>query len=307
MKLVLVCLTAVAPCDGFTPLARGGPAPALRVTGGQRIAPPHAAPSRMSADGANGGPPPAVVVTLGALAAVWGTALLGGDGAASAADAIAGAAGAGLADEIYLDAPAGGITPLQYTALAVTALSILPTPGMVGMGGDDVRKGEAKSFGFDSVDDVVRAARAASSDKPSRGGRPRILVSTGRLAASAAAQPLAAARLAALRTRPLVMEEAPFWENVLRFCRFGITAGTGLIAGLLAPFGAFLRTPTLMAIGSVLLVGVLAATYLTLSAMQGGGELPVAQQYLSPTAQQLREVPADPNMQKMMQEIYGPL
>ena len=107
------------------------------------------------------------------------------------------------------------------------------------------------------------------------------------------------APLAAQRARAVVMQEAPFWENVGKFARFGITAGSGLIAGLLAPFSAFLRTPTLMAIGSVLLTGVLVFFYLTLQAMFTAPEIPTA--IARPDL-----VLQDPQMKSMLSDIYGP-
>ena len=49
--------------------------------------------------------------------------------------------------------------------------------------------------------------------------------------------------------------------------RFTITATTGLVAGLLSPFAAFLRTPTLTAIGGVLLFGFITFIVLTFQGM----------------------------------------
>ena len=69
-------------------------------------------------------------------------------------------------DAIYLY-PDQGPSQLTYAAaLAVTFLSILPTPGMLGLGkGDDVYRGEEetkkKGFGFASLDDVIKTARGA--------------------------------------------------------------------------------------------------------------------------------------------------
>jgi hypothetical protein len=89
--------------------------------------------------------------------------------------------------------------------------------------------------------------------------------------------------------------------------RFGITSISGLIVGLLAPFSAFLRTPTLTAIGASLLVGFLAFVYLTLDAMKGA---PPPSYAPPPPTQQQRGLtaspPVDPTMKKMLQEIYGP-
>lgn len=101
------------------------------------------------------------------------------------------------------------------------------------------------------------------------------------------------------------MQEAPFWENVVRFMRFGISAVTGLIFGLLQPFTAFLRTPTLMAIGATLLLGVLVFFYLTLQGMQTT-PIDIAQSAQST----LPSVPSsfsaqDPQMSRMLDEIYG--
>ena len=125
------------------------------------------------------------------------------------------------------------------------------------------------------------------------------------------------------------MQDVPFWENgalklssnllelrlmspvrshlslaVVRFMRFGVTAITGLVAGLLSPFAAFLRTPTLTAIGAALLIGFLAFIYTTLTSMQS------TPSYVPPPSQsyQLLETPTsakDPSMQRMMRDIYG--
>ena len=99
------------------------------------------------------------------------------------------------------------------------------------------------------------------------------------------------------------MQEAPFWENVTRFMRFGITSISGLIFGLLSPFRAFLRTPTLTAIGASILIGVLVFVFLTLQTMQGQTDA-----YAPPAAglTTTYEVKPDPSMQKMLQDIYGP-
>ena len=98
------------------------------------------------------------------------------------------------------------------------------------------------------------------------------------------------------------MQDVPFWENVVRFMRFGITAGTGLIAGLLSPFAAFMRTPSLQAIGASILVGILAFTYLTLTAMQTTPE------YVPPppsAGYQQRAAPVDKSTNSMINDIYG--
>ena len=86
------------------------------------------------------------------------------------------------ADEVYLDAGTSGITPVQILALAVTFFSILPTPGMLGIGDDDVQKGGKKKrgFGFSSVDEAIDAARKADNTagkKDRRNGPPKMLMS----------------------------------------------------------------------------------------------------------------------------------
>lgn len=103
------------------------------------------------------------------------------------------------------------------------------------------------------------------------------------------------------------MQEVPFWENVVRFLRFGVTATTGLVAGLLSPFSVFLRTPTLMAVGSALLLAFLVFIYLTLTNMQAGD--PVAlQSFAAPASSQALDeaARAEPSMQRMLTDIYGP-
>jgi len=98
------------------------------------------------------------------------------------------------------------------------------------------------------------------------------------------------------------MQDVPFWENVVRFMRFGITAITGLIAGLLSPFAAFLRTPTLTAIGATLLIGFLVFIYTTLTTMQQTPAYvppPTSQSY------QLQAPAVEPSMKKMLTDIYG--
>ena len=78
-----------------------------------------------------------------------------------------------MSDETVASATQGGLSPTQYTALAVTAFSILPVPGMIGFGnGNDVYKDKEANkgrFGFKSVDDAVKAARGASTDSSMRG------------------------------------------------------------------------------------------------------------------------------------------
>ena len=90
---------------------------------------------------------------------------------------------------------------------------------------------------------------------------------------------------------------------VVRFMRFGVTSVTGLIAGLLSPFAAFLRTPTLTAIGGVLLVSFLAFIYLTLQGMQSQVTFPGAPSGAGIMSAQ--EVPMEPSMKRMMNDIYG--
>ena len=91
--------------------------------------------------------------------------------------------------------------------------------------------------------------------------------------------------------------------------RFGVTSITGLVAGLLAPFSAFLRTPTLTAIGAALLLGILVFINLTLTAMKGDpGVAPVTPPSYSqpPKQSSLQATPReDPSMRKMLNEIYG--
>lgn len=85
---------------------------------------------------------------------------------------------------------------------------------------------------------------------------------------------------------------------------------TGLILGLLSPFSAFLRTPTLRAIGGTLLVTILVFLYITLQAMQGA-YVPDAPPSYSPTApssalQGSKDAPKmDPSMKRMLNDIYG--
>ena len=79
-------------------------------------------------------------------------------------------------DAISLVYDQGGNQLQCAAALAVTVLSILPTPGMFGMnGGDDVyREAEKKNrFGFKNLEDVLKAARGASEDGGDRGSGSR--------------------------------------------------------------------------------------------------------------------------------------
>ena len=89
--------------------------------------------------------------------------------------------------------------------------------------------------------------------------------------------------------------------------KFGVTSVTGLIAGLLSPFSAFLRTPTLAAIGGTLLIGFVVFIYLTLGAMKGTpASAPAyqpAQQQRPPLSRSAPQV--DPTMRKMLEDIYG--
>ena len=88
--------------------------------------------------------------------------------------------------------------------------------------------------------------------------------------------------------------------------RFGVTSVTGLIAGLLAPFGAFMRTPLLTAIGGALMLSILAFLYLTLQAMQSSGpELAPPPPTARPASQQTAQPAADPSMKRMLRDIYG--
>lgn len=77
-----------------------------------------------------------------------------------------------------------------------------------------------------------------------------------------------------------------------------MTSIAGLIAGLLSPFAAFLRTPTLTAIGGALLLGLVVFFVLTLQGMMSAP---------SPIPMSGSEMAApDPSMQRMLQDIYGP-
>ena len=109
------------------------------------------------------------------------------------------------------------------------------------------------------------------------------------------------------------MQDPGFWENVLRFMRFGITSVTGLVAGLLSPFSVFLRTPTLTAIGATLFAGILAFVYISLSEMTSpsGAAVP-SYQAPAPSRTALGSSQSrggqnenDPSMKKMLLEIYG--
>ena len=187
---------------------------------------------------------------------------------------------------------------------------------------------------------LVLVSLVASTDglvvhAPARTGPPRPHQLASRRP-HAYALPVLASRIACARTPPPAMQELPFWENgarartchttcappclaltpirppsaVGRFMKFGITSVTGLIAGLLSPFSAFLRTPTLAAIGGTLLVGFVVFIYLTLSAMQGTPEMaPVSyqpqQQQQQPSSRQSAGEKVDPTMRKMLEDIYG--
>jgi len=146
-------LVALSSCDAYSP--------ALAPHASMR---PSTLSPTMKADAPkNGGS------ALPAFAALWVAAHAMPILPAGAVDAIDD-------DMIMLDAQAGGLGFIQYAALAVTAISILPTPGMLGLGEDDVQKGseQKKGFGFQSIDDVIAAARDAGSgddDKPKGGGR----------------------------------------------------------------------------------------------------------------------------------------
>ena len=97
--------------------------------------------------------------------------------------------------------------------------------------------------------------------------------------------------------------------------RFGVTAFTGLLVGLLSPLKLFLRTPTITAIGGVLVTGVLAFLYITLASMQatpadvapgvsydgGASMLTVKSSREGSDARQMLE----PDMKSMMKDIYG--
>jgi len=89
------------------------------------------------------------------------------------------------------------------------------------------------------------------------------------------------------------MEEAPFWENVGRFMRFGVSAISGLIIGLLAPFASvFGRSPAAAAVGASLALGVVVFFYVTLQAME------------APPAD-LMAADVEPSMQSMLNDLYG--
>ena len=98
-----------------------------------------------------------------------------------------------------------------------------------------------------------------------------------------------------------------------RFARFFITSMSGLVVGLLSPFSAFLRTPTLTAIGATLLFGILLFVYLTLGAMRSTPPPPLEYAAPSLAAQSVYQGDAaktareqvDPNMKRMLNDIYG--
>ena len=99
---------------------------------------------------------------------------------------------------------------------------------------------------------------------------------------------------------------APVWHAVGRFMRFGVTSVTGLIAGLLAPFGGFLRTPQLTAIGGALVLSILAFLYFTLQAMQTSGpELTPPARPNGASLQQSEQSLRDPSMTRLLEDIYG--
>ena len=87
--------------------------------------------------------------------------------------------------------------------------------------------------------------------------------------------------------------------------RFGVTSMTGLVAGLLAPFGAFLRTPAMTAVGAVLLTSTLAFLYLTLQGMQSNIDLPLAVMPPSGYEGSSPQSTVDPSMKSMLVDIYG--
>jgi hypothetical protein len=145
---------------------------------------------------------------------------------------------------------------------------------------------------------VMSNVRAIATPLPQRG----LLASSALLPQQQLLVPMRHHTIGASRSPQPIMQDVPFWENVVRFMRFGVTATTGLIAGLLSPFAAFMRTPTLQAIGASIFVGILAFTYLTLTAMNTTPE------YVPPppsAGYQQRAAPADPSMKSMMSEIYG--
>ncbi len=78
-------------------------------------------------------------------------------------------------DDDILELTSQGATPVPYAAaLAVTVFSVLPTPGMVGLGkGDDVYDKKKKGFGFKSLDDVIETARDATDGDVGSGGSRR--------------------------------------------------------------------------------------------------------------------------------------
>ena len=84
--------------------------------------------------------------------------------------------------------------------------------------------------------------------------------------------------------------------------RFGVTSMTGLVAGLLSPFAAFMRTPTLQAIGGSLLLSFLVFIYITLQAMQS-----TPAPYVPPSGSpaNLATPQVDTSMKRMLNDIYG--
>jgi len=147
---------------------------------------------------------------------------------------------------------------------------------------------------------ALTAALALPRPTLARGGVAAPLAARGGLSAPLAVYagtcaPRPAASHAARSRDVRMAEEAPFWENVIRFMRFGISSVLGLILGLLAPFTTvFGRTPALTAIGTSLALGVVAFFYLTLSAME------------SPPTETIGLVPIiEPSMQQMMSDVYG--
>lgn len=133
----------------------------IALTAPAQLAPPHRARPNVARQLAlqmrEGEPSAAVVATL---AAAWAATLFGGPAAAVEA-----------ADDLVYVEQASGIAPWQqFTALAVTAFAILPTPGMLGLGGggDVSKQAKGGQAGFKTVDDVIKAARDASVGGPDR-------------------------------------------------------------------------------------------------------------------------------------------
>ena len=90
------------------------------------------------------------------------------------------------------------------------------------------------------------------------------------------------------------MQEEDFWGNVQKFARFFISASSGLIFGLLSPFGVLTRTPTGIAIGSTLLVGTIIFFVVTLQTMQ------------QTPAEVAAIAASEPTVDAMLREMYGP-